>query len=703
MPGRGLPRERFGAGVREIHTTYGGGLTVYAGHGSVATPGAFAAFGRAHERYGAAPWAELLAPAISAARDGFPLGAAAASYLELVHDSIFGWDEQTRAFHSADEGTPHPAGTTLRSPELADTLAHVAGRGWADLYTGDLAEQVVTDMARRGGLITAADLSSYVAARADRPAQHAARLVRRRQPAPVDRRTGADRDAADAGAARGPRAGRRDPDPARGARLPPGPPRRLRRPARGRPRPHPHGDRAEPRRAAHLLLDRPRVGRRQRRDGVRDHRLGRLRLRCHRPRHRAGAQQLPGRAGAQPAGAARPRPRHPPGLQHGADDRPAPGRGPPGGRQPGRRPHHHGADAGAGGVLPGRRRPAVGHRPATAARAVPRGRHRPDRARGRRHAARGGRALRPPGPRRTGTGTCSSAGWVRRCATPTAGSRPPATADGRPPPSSAEAAASRARPVDQAPPVPVDLQRDRPVRRRRPADPGPTPDERRPRRLQDLAVVHDEHGLAAVQVGELLQRGAAARPAAVPSAGPAGGVGGSVKVRDGTPRPSASAAETATAGAVVPPYTAATRRSRSRSASSATCASPPLAERVDTHHEERGGALQVAHSPTLGRHGWQDRSMSLRDLSDRELRRAGRRQVDGGRAGRAAGLGRRDGLRARRAGRRRAARRRRPRRGGLQPVRRPHRGRGGRWPRSPHDRWSLVPRPGARGPRRPTS
>ena len=79
MPGRGLPRERFGAGVREIHTTYGGGLTVYAGHGSVATPGALAAFGRAHERYGAAPWAELLAPAISAARDGFPLGAAAAS------------------------------------------------------------------------------------------------------------------------------------------------------------------------------------------------------------------------------------------------------------------------------------------------------------------------------------------------------------------------------------------------------------------------------------------------------------------------------------------------------------------------------------------------------------------------------------------------------------------------------------------------
>jgi gamma-glutamyltranspeptidase/glutathione hydrolase len=161
MPGRGLPAERFGAGVREVHTAYGGGLTVFAGHGSVATPGAFAAFGRAHERHGAAPWADLLAPAISAARDGFPLGPAAASYLALVHDSIFGWDEQTRAFHSAD-GVAHAAGTTLRSPDLAGTLTHIARRGWTDLYTGELAEQVVKDMAERGGLVTAADLSAYV-------------------------------------------------------------------------------------------------------------------------------------------------------------------------------------------------------------------------------------------------------------------------------------------------------------------------------------------------------------------------------------------------------------------------------------------------------------------------------------------------------------------------------------------------------------
>ena len=38
MPGRGQPAERFGAGLLEMNVDYGGGITLYAGHGSVATP-----------------------------------------------------------------------------------------------------------------------------------------------------------------------------------------------------------------------------------------------------------------------------------------------------------------------------------------------------------------------------------------------------------------------------------------------------------------------------------------------------------------------------------------------------------------------------------------------------------------------------------------------------------------------------------------
>ncbi len=39
MPGRGLPAERFGHGVWDVTTEYGGGTTTTVGHGSVAHPG----------------------------------------------------------------------------------------------------------------------------------------------------------------------------------------------------------------------------------------------------------------------------------------------------------------------------------------------------------------------------------------------------------------------------------------------------------------------------------------------------------------------------------------------------------------------------------------------------------------------------------------------------------------------------------------
>ena len=60
MPGRGAPDARFGSGVREVFTTYGGGVTMHAGAGSVATPGIVQAFAAAHEVRGRLSWARLL-------------------------------------------------------------------------------------------------------------------------------------------------------------------------------------------------------------------------------------------------------------------------------------------------------------------------------------------------------------------------------------------------------------------------------------------------------------------------------------------------------------------------------------------------------------------------------------------------------------------------------------------------------------------
>lgn len=160
MPGRGADPARFGAGLIECVTTYGGGLTTFAGPGSVATPGMIAAMGLAHQRYGRAPWAELFGTAAQALRQGFPLSQTGASYFALVAHTIFAWDPLTRARYT-DDGAALPAGHLIRDAELADSLEQVGAEGAASLYTGDLARRIAADVQDRGGLLTEADLAAY--------------------------------------------------------------------------------------------------------------------------------------------------------------------------------------------------------------------------------------------------------------------------------------------------------------------------------------------------------------------------------------------------------------------------------------------------------------------------------------------------------------------------------------------------------------
>jgi gamma-glutamyltranspeptidase / glutathione hydrolase len=161
MPGRGLPPERFGQGLREITTTYGGGLTLYAGPGSAATPGGLAGLALAHERHGRAPWARVIAPAVAAARDGFPLGTAAASYLAITGDTLFAWDPETAALLLHPDGAPRLAGERIVDPHLAGALSRIGEVGAHDLYDGELAATLADDQQSRGGLITRADLAAY--------------------------------------------------------------------------------------------------------------------------------------------------------------------------------------------------------------------------------------------------------------------------------------------------------------------------------------------------------------------------------------------------------------------------------------------------------------------------------------------------------------------------------------------------------------
>ncbi len=161
MPGRGADPARFGGGVSEIHTAYGGGVTLYAGYGSVGVPGALPACQLAVEEHGDARWSDVVAPAVRACREGYPVGRATAHYLGFVAESLFSLDADARALVTRDDGTPLRAGDTGCNPALADVLELVGREGASVATIGEVGRALAAVMDERGGLVTQQDLAEY--------------------------------------------------------------------------------------------------------------------------------------------------------------------------------------------------------------------------------------------------------------------------------------------------------------------------------------------------------------------------------------------------------------------------------------------------------------------------------------------------------------------------------------------------------------
>ncbi|MEX1279316.1 MAG: gamma-glutamyltransferase [Acidimicrobiia bacterium] len=160
MPGRTLPPEAFGHGGSKVWMAYGGGMETIVGPGSVATPGGFKALAEASDRFGRLPWAELLQPAIAAARDGFPLSASSDSYLEHALDPIYGIDPRSRAVLT-DGDRRLRVGEIVRLPDLADLLDALAEEGVDLLYLGEAGAIISEFVLDGGGILTRHDLAAY--------------------------------------------------------------------------------------------------------------------------------------------------------------------------------------------------------------------------------------------------------------------------------------------------------------------------------------------------------------------------------------------------------------------------------------------------------------------------------------------------------------------------------------------------------------
>ena len=161
MPGKGLSPDRFGRGCFDIATEYGGGIDITIGHGSVAVPGSPYGLHDAHRRHGAAPWKEVVAPAIAAARDGFPLGPASDYYLEYVHQDLYGWHAPSHAALHHPDGRRLVRDEVVRLPDLADVLEQFATHGVEVFRDGDVGRAIVADVQANEGILTREDLRTY--------------------------------------------------------------------------------------------------------------------------------------------------------------------------------------------------------------------------------------------------------------------------------------------------------------------------------------------------------------------------------------------------------------------------------------------------------------------------------------------------------------------------------------------------------------
>ncbi len=162
-PGKGLPERRRQPHFFPVTVEFPGSSQVFnIGLGSVAVPGNLKGFVHVHERLGRMDLAEIVAPAARYARQGVRLNGHQAYFISLLEPIMLFSSQGRRIFQK--EGRYLSQGDILRNTELADFLDEIGrtnGRAVDDFYNGSIAEGMISEMNRGGGLLTMADLKSY--------------------------------------------------------------------------------------------------------------------------------------------------------------------------------------------------------------------------------------------------------------------------------------------------------------------------------------------------------------------------------------------------------------------------------------------------------------------------------------------------------------------------------------------------------------
>jgi gamma-glutamyltranspeptidase len=132
---------------------------------SIAVPGSVGGAALAVEKYGTRPLADILAPAIEVAEQGYPITEGLARGLAGGKDKLGKFPSTTRIWFR--DGAPLVMGDVVKNPDLAKTLRAIATQGPAGFYTGPVAKALVAGMRAHGGIISEEDLATFKAFEAE--------------------------------------------------------------------------------------------------------------------------------------------------------------------------------------------------------------------------------------------------------------------------------------------------------------------------------------------------------------------------------------------------------------------------------------------------------------------------------------------------------------------------------------------------------
>jgi gamma-glutamyltranspeptidase/glutathione hydrolase len=137
--------------------SYRGGIPLR-GLRAASVPGLVSTWFAFHERYGTLPVADLLAPAISYAEGGYPVGPRVAGVCRN-HAALF---TERPTLAALGLGPETRVGDVVRQPDLAWTLRQIADGGREAFYAGPIAERIAAHAARHaGGHFTLDDLAAH--------------------------------------------------------------------------------------------------------------------------------------------------------------------------------------------------------------------------------------------------------------------------------------------------------------------------------------------------------------------------------------------------------------------------------------------------------------------------------------------------------------------------------------------------------------